>query len=120
MSHQDDPATFVDISLNGDLDAQRSKTSPSGHLVRIPSCITEDTRYTVHGRSAKRNCLVGKDQNGEYIGHRCTGNGLQRILKLHFYFDHDATNVNSVVSKDSKSNKKLVQKGIPEHVCTHG
>ena len=34
----------------------------------------------------------------------------QIIPKLHFYFDHDATNINSVIFKDSKS----AQKGGPK------
>ena len=70
----------------------------------------DPTRYTVHERSAKRNWLVRKGENGEQTGRRCTENWLQRIPKLHFYFDRDATNVNSVVFKDSKS----AQKGGPK------
>ena len=52
-------------------------------------------------------------ENGDFFGRRCTENGLQWILKLHFYFDPDATNVNSVDFKDPKRVQKGVQKRVP-------
>ena len=67
----------------------------------LPS--TKSSMWNGLGRSAKRNWLGRK-------GRWCTENWHQRIPKLHFYFDHDATNVNSVVFKDSKS----AQKGGPK------
>ena len=67
-----------------------------------------DTPCTAGARSATD--WSERVKNGEQIGRRCTENWLQRIFKLHFYFDHDATNVNSVVFKDSKS----AQKGGPK------
>ena len=67
-----------------------------------------DTPCTAGARSAID--WSERVKNGEQIGRRCTENWLQRIPKLHFYFDHDATNVNSVVFKDSKS----AQKGGPK------
>ena len=59
-----------------------------------------DTPCTAGARSAID--WSERIKNGEYIGRRCTENWLQRIPKLHFYFDRDATNVNSVVFKKSK------------------
>ena len=63
-----------------------------------------DTPCTAGARSA-----IGwseRVKNRECIGRRCTGNLLQRVLKSHFYFDRDATNVNSMVFRDSKSAQK--------------
>ena len=67
-----------------------------------------DTPCTAGARSAID--WSERVKNREYIGRRCTENGLQRILKIHFYFDRDATNVNSVDFKGSKR----VQKGGPK------
>ena len=108
------PVGGNDVSRQGDCQSGQRTTQPTRaeSLKIVFSLFLLDTPCTAGARSAID--WSERVKNGEQIGRRCTENWLQRIIKLHFYFDLTPPTSIRWFSKIQKVRKRVVQNRVPE------